>query len=97
MGALLVYFAVGALLSVPPLGYYVLRTRRELNELRAELQRRGLVDPVAGGPPVAPDTVTHQRLGDGAAVSPRAPGSDAPTAAAPDQRARSGGTDQRRG
>jgi hypothetical protein len=85
MGALLVYFAVGAILSVPPLGYYVLRTRRELNELRAELRRRGLVGPDAGSPTLPGAAAAQQQLA--GAVPP----------AAPDQPARDAATYERRG
>jgi hypothetical protein len=51
MGALLVYFVIGSVVSVPILGYHLLRTRRELSELRAELRRRGLIGPGAGAVP----------------------------------------------
>jgi hypothetical protein len=51
MGALLVYFAIGSIVSVPVLGYHLLRTRRELSELRSELRRRGLIGPGADGAP----------------------------------------------
>ena len=54
MGALLVYFVIGSVLSVPVLGYHLLRTRRELSELRAELQQRGLIAPAPGAPPLPP-------------------------------------------
>jgi hypothetical protein len=50
MGALLVYFAAGSIISVPVLAYHLLRTRRELSELRTELQRRGVI----GGGPATP-------------------------------------------
>jgi hypothetical protein len=45
MGALLVYFVIGSVLSVPVLGYQLLPHRRELSELRAELRQRGLIAP----------------------------------------------------
>jgi hypothetical protein len=62
MGALLVYFAVGSIVAVPILGYHLLRTRRELSELRAELQRRGLIGPGAGVPAPEPDLSARARL-----------------------------------
>jgi hypothetical protein len=62
MGALLVYFAVGSIVAVPILGYHLLRTRRELSELRAELQRRGLIGPGAGVPAPEPDPSARARL-----------------------------------
>ncbi len=57
MGALLVYFVVGSIVAVPFLGYQLLRTRRELNQLRAELRQRGLIAPaldVDGSPAAIP-------------------------------------------
>jgi hypothetical protein len=48
MGALLVSFVIGSIIGVPFLGYHLLRTRRQLNELRAELRQRGLIAPAPG-------------------------------------------------
>lgn len=69
MGALLVYFAVGSIIGVPFLGYHLLRTRRELNELRAELRRRGLIAPGADEAPARGSSSPGERL---AAAGPRA-------------------------
>lgn len=78
MGALLVSFVVGSIIGVPFLGYHLLRTRRELNELRAELRRRGLIAPRADTAPARGSPGPAEPLA-GAAAGPR------PIAAAPPQ------------
>ena len=47
MGAYIVYFLVGSVAAIPFLAYQLLRTRRDLSELREELRARGIVG--AGG------------------------------------------------
>jgi hypothetical protein len=75
MGALLVYFVFGSIVAVPYLGYQLLRTQRDLNQLRAELQRRG----VLGGPPrVGPELEAAR-----ATVSPVVAAAAAPAALPP--------------
>ena len=74
MGALLLYFVIGSIVSVPALGYHLLRTRRELNALRAELRQRGLIAPGPDDQRPIPEPVVSDRLvGAIAAPHPIAP------------------------
>ena len=43
MGAFLVYYVVASIVAIPFLGYLLLRTRRDLSALRAELAARGVI------------------------------------------------------
>lgn len=45
MGALVISYIVGSIVAIPFLAYHLLRTRRDLNGLRAELVARGLIAP----------------------------------------------------
>ena len=45
MGALIVGYIIGSIVAIPFLTYHLLRTRRDLNALRAELAARGLIAP----------------------------------------------------
>ena len=84
MGALLLYFVIGSIVSVPFLGYQLLRTRRELNELRTELRRRGLIAPGPDGPPDLTERGPPDRLaGATAAPQPIAPSEPHSLAAPP--------------
>jgi hypothetical protein len=45
MGAFLISYIVGSIVAIPFLVLHLLRTRRDLNALRAELAARGLIAP----------------------------------------------------
>ena len=45
MGAFLISYIVGSIVAIPFLALHLLRTRRDLNALRAELAARGLIAP----------------------------------------------------
>jgi hypothetical protein len=49
MGAFLVYYVVASIFAIPFLGFLLLRTRRDLSELRAELRARGVLAPLGHG------------------------------------------------
>ena len=77
MGALLVYFVVGSIVAVPFLGYQLLRTQRDLNQLRAELRRRG----VLGAPPTVSAELEAASARESLPATPgRAPATLAPAA-----------------
>jgi len=48
MGAFVISYIVGSIIAIPFLAYHLLRTRRDLNGLRAELVVRGLIAPGSG-------------------------------------------------
>jgi predicted aconitase len=43
MGALVIGYIIGSIVAIPFLAYHLLRTRRDLNALRAELAARGFI------------------------------------------------------
>lgn len=45
MGAFVISYIVGSIFAIPFLAYHLLRMRRDLNGLRAELVVRGLIAP----------------------------------------------------
>ena len=49
MGAFVISYLVGSIIAIPFLAYHLLRTRRDLNGLRAELVTRGLIAPGGEG------------------------------------------------
>lgn len=78
MGALIAYFAVASVVAVPFLAYQLLRTRRELNQLRTELQRRGVIAPSPGAGWAAVPAGTPEPL---PAVGPPPERGDSPVSA----------------
>ncbi len=49
MGALVISYIIGSIVAIPFLAFHLLRTRRDLNGLRAELAARGLIAPGSEG------------------------------------------------
>jgi hypothetical protein len=53
MGAILVWYVAGSFLAIPFLAFHLLRTRRDLNALRAALEAQQLVARGPTGTPTA--------------------------------------------